>query len=302
MRDNRSKYPVKFGLTDVQGVDLRTNGSYGYVSNYLNSVTHLPQILQQAEFAQFRLSAHARPVGTDKSVYKTLRENFFTGTPFRVVRDSERFEDRAQLLTRNYYDTIFPKHRGFGSVDLWTLVAIYDYVCQFSREEFVSNFESLFVDNFRLFYGDLFDFDSDSSVMSDRLTRLYYSFKHVSKVCSIYHVSPQFYFDRYRLFWSRFELFKLGQFYELQDELGRDVRFDKRFFQCLYVYDEQSSVRSPYGDFVHSYYSNPKNCPQFVHDMLQAKKILLDTTKTKKRNSYLSKKDYVSLQRQYLNL
>lgn len=298
VRDKSKDFRFSLGFTDVQGVARNSKAGFRYVSNYLNLNAHLPSVLCLKEISQFHRSSHSRPIGVEDVPLTSLSELFYCGIVERICYDDVKREYNLQLYPRNYRGRVFPEHRGFDKIDSWCFEQWLNVVSECSNFESFLNHDT-FISDYTLYF--FVEFVDNIEVMLPRYKLLYYSLKKVLKVCTELGCPRWDYSYYYRQYKSKMELYQLRQFYELQQELCDDIRFDRRFLNCLYYFDKDSYSFLPYQGDNYAFYCELNNCPQFVSDALKSHKISLDTTKTKKRNSYFSKNNYQN-NKFYLNL
>lgn len=138
--------------------------------------------------------------------------------------------------------------------------------------------------------------DNDLRASKTRLTRLFYLSRRVCLNAKSFGVSVIDYVKQIDLFWSRYELLKLRRFYELQESLLTD-KFNpitlSQLFTLYYNTDDNLRNLSHYIDlfalrnFIHI---NSIPCQSNYASLMR--KIVMDTTKTKKRNDYFSKQGW----------
>lgn len=285
--DNSEEYRFSLGITDVEKTD-KSPRAIGYVSQYLNSITKLPQILRQKESAPFRIMSKERAIGFNEPPLTTLCTNFYSGNCKRVVYDSKTKEYRLELFPRAYCSRLFVEHRGFDVINVrylgtWIVIAS----CCNSSKEFR---------NFLAYCGDILDLNlildlTNDENLSKRINSLYYSLNKAFRLCLEFGCPPYLYGYYYSNFKSQVKLFKLKQFYELQESLVNDPSFDSRFLNCLYINDNYLRKHPVIPCNNLDFYGNIDNCPNHISDRLRNLKILLNNTKSKKRNDFLKNKE-----------
>lgn len=302
--DNGTQRDVSIGLVDVQISDC-SKGNFSYVSQYLNCFTNLPQILRSKECAPFRLCGKRKAIGFVEPSKSALCSEFYCGSGTRIVYDSEKREYALEILPRAYRSRLFVESRGFDQINVRHLgawIIIVSRLLKFSEfERFVSETQVRQLEDISI---DILYNPLSSIEPRERLKSLYYSLKKASKLCLEFGCPPYLYGYYLQRFKSKIELFRLRQFYELQEMLSNDVLFDVRFLNCLYKLNDSLFDRPLCGvsSSELKYYNNIDNCNYHKSYLLKAKKILLDTTKSKKRNSFFADKNMQTLTNLYFGL
>lgn len=289
--DNCEKYKFSLGITDCQKTD-KSDRTMSYVSQYLSSITNLPQILRQKESAPFRICSKERSFGYVEGSFSSLCDRFYTGNSTRIIYDPKRNEHRVEVLPRTYRSRLFVEQRGFNSINVrhlgaWIVVVS---LCRNVRD-FINFLASYNVNHDHLSLSVILDCTRDEK-LDERIKALYYSLTKSFNLCLEFGCLPCHYGFYHQNFYSKVQLFKLRQFYELQQKLSEDPSFDSRFLNCLYI-DDDMLRKHPISDCDNlDFFGDFSNCPQYKSDRLHGLKILLNATKSKKRNDFLKNKEF----------
>lgn len=295
----RQEYICQYGIIDFQRIISK--GLRSYVAQYINCHTNLPRCLSSGDFRPFYQSTPL--IDTDSLRFKDsdLRNLYYSPTP---VKDSLSFVDNSTLrlkIPKGLVDRVFPKCYKFGSLSFCDRVSFYSVFLQqpFSHvDDFVSSILNGFLDNSSSFsICRQLLVDDDLFASEQRLIRHFYLSRRVCNNARTLGVSLVDYVKRIDLFWSNYELYKLKEFYELQESLLTDKFNPCELSDLFCMYYNTSDIKHL------DYYIYQFNCPnpsdsidliplQMEYSNLMHK-ILLDTSKTKKRNDYFDKKGYV---------
>lgn len=290
----------EYGRIDFQRIV--SNGVRNYVAQYLNCTTNLPCCLSLSSFRPFYQSGPL--IDTDVCQYAAsdLSKIFFACNPEAVGFSCMDNKEFCSVLPQGIINRVFPKCFKFGVLsgcDRDRFYSVYSEVSKFTASEFADLILSAYVNDcsvFALCRSLLVDCDVFTS--RQRLIRHYYLSRRVCRNALKFGVSVSDYVRQIDLFWSRYELLKLKNFYEMQVALLEDVMNPctlRQLFSLYYntdeglknldVYLEQFGFPAP-SDTVASIPS------QSGYSCLMHK-IILDSTKTKKRNGYFDKNGYL---------
>lgn len=315
---------VGYGKIDFQRII--SNGVRNYVAQYINCTSDLPLCLQRGDFSQFYQSS--RLIVADELRYNAsdLKELYFRCSPICESKSLINNSSGTSLLPFGIVNRIFPKCPKFGALSLcdrFQLYSIYERQPFVNVDDFVVNILSCFVDSnfndpFYLVRYHLVDDDVYASKL--RLKKLFYLSRRVCNNARSFGVSLYDYVVQIDLFWSRYELYKLKCFYELQDLLLNDRLHPVKPIQLLSLYYDTPDTTdilyyvSLFGvdlpvslsrgvevlhgeprlharhrcDNLSRYFdcNNLSLQSDYAHIM---KKIVLDTKKTKRRNAFFEK-------------
>lgn len=267
--------------------DMQSSATY--TAQYTNSLTNLPTILQNC-FPPFTKSYGIGEAFefSDFSLHELLYAGFVRTFPSYVSKYGVKYFDEFVCVPFEFLTKIFPKFRGSNRISsefFYTLLYAVYTLSDF--EKFITQIRFQPNDALSLAISELFD-EAIIFITDSQLKSFYYALRSCLKVCVKYNLTFEQYVYNYQKAWSGYELFKLKEFYELQQQIADDKLIDSRWINGLYLLDNVS-VNLPFPDapleFCHLSLSNPLFA-KYSHLM---KKICLDTTKTKKRNDYLRK-------------
>lgn len=295
----QKRFVCEYGRIDFQRVI--SNGARNYVAQYLNCFTALPSVYSRGDFRPFYQSSSFTDSELVRYEGTSLGEMFSKCSPETSCVSLQDNSQSYVKLPQFVINRVFPKCYKFSSLAFCDRVQLYSV---FEKQPFLSAKE--FADNVINCFGgssDIFGFvkslavDNDYMASKTRLIRLFYVSRRVCKNAFILHVSLEQYVQRIELFWSRYELLKLKEFYELQESLLMDNLNPISVADLLGLYyDTDDSIRHL------GYYVQLFNNPSFLNniDFIPKQrsfsnlmcKIISDTSKTKKRNDYFDKKGF----------
>lgn len=299
-RNNSSSSALRcpFGEIDFQRC---INGkASSYVAQYLNCTSQLPHILRASCYRPFSQKSSVLDRRMFVNSWPTCSEfirELPTSLPVKAVGKSDfEFCDVPQFIKNRYV----PKFTGFGKVPFWCryrLYSLYDRHC-LSATKFVELVHSAFVESACL-DSDLFllkklVYDSeDFEKTENALFRFYYVSRRVCLNARSVGMSVYDYALCINEFYDKLELLKLRRFYELQQSLVDDVFNSVRPLDLFSLYYETSdnikNLFYYYDLFGVTDTVQPLKLdkfPSFNAYKSITRKIVCDTTKTKKRNSY----------------
>lgn len=275
-------YDVKGPLGEVQ-IRYDLNSSAQYTAAYLNASTNLPRLLQVV-FPPFSKYSRTLP-DVDRLASSEIRELLFTANCYVHRTKNERGHILVNLdfpsirVIRKY----FPQFRGYLRLSDPCVVSLVLYVCSVSLEAFKEQV-SMYYGCFGVFHTLYMIFGDNPT--DQQLTSFYYLVRSARNIAKRFYVPLRHYFSMYTRVYSRLELVKLKHFYELQEQIADDPFLDIRYINGLYIVNKEEDKPFPGEDIRFSLlYDNPL----FLKYQNQMTKILLDTSKTKKRNDYIPK-------------
>lgn len=271
-----------------------TDGCSGYVARYLNCTTHLPTVLSQSNFRPFAQKPSLR-----RFCYNfpdsALQEIFFRADiKVNYVSPVNGLLSYIPLPV-NVESRLFPKCVGFSCLDFGGLCALYSFATRVSNRELDIYCDYLF-NGFTCAYDDIIyrvvadRRDKISSVRA--LRRLWYISNRVLNNCASFGVSLCDYIKQVLLYYSRKELQKLRNFYELQQTLLSEYSCTLSDLLSLYCDTEDNLLSTSYylSQFKVANRILLNDLPLQKRYFFMTHKIVNDTTKTKKRNDYLLSK------------
>lgn len=292
------QYICQYGDIDFQRI--LSNGVPNYVASYLNCTTHLPKCYATSQFRPF--SQTSPQLSNDLCRYGVtdLQELYYKCSP---ESDCTSFIDNScflDVLPTNIINKVFPKCPKFSlltHVDRSTLYALYEKQPFERASDFVNAILNSYTSLSSVFgLVKSICIDNDLMASKTRLARLFYLSRRVCLNAKSFGVSLNDYVKQIDLFWSRYELLKLRRFYEMQESLLTD-KFNPITVPYLFTlyYNTDDNLRSLFHyfdlfalrDFVHI---NSIPCQSAYFSLMR--KIVMDTTKTKKRNDYFYKQGW----------
>lgn len=307
----------KFGFVDCSFVK---NTCSSYVAQYVNCTSHLPSIYKHCEIRPFCLYSTCPPIGAQYFNDERIQEIFRECSPSVSVADRRRRNFLDVPLWRYFEDRLFPRCPLFDKISHFDRIALYR-VATFapfcSAEEFVfwssdpaGKSESLF----RLLKNISNNFTLESS-----LYRLY-AISHIVWSNSIwFDVDISTYVDHIERYYQNLKMFKFKKQIAYEDDYVKNggkvsdlVWFDSLWIESLMITDDSDmsifqvsdSVRlqlESFGIDVSLFFDVDLTKRQEYYDflslsltkdyqefMINSDKIQKDSTKTKKKNDYLS--------------
>ena len=283
-------------------------GGADYCAQYLNCTTHLPFVLSKSVFKPF-----CTPLRSIERAYSA--KEFYTELPVKV---SKRRVKTGELVTTiaSYrdYSFVFPKYSGFLRVPCYVRSELFEFskrfdcfqscrdaarncldilrtwlnLCQFLKDNspltYLDTVLPVSIDVLNQLYG-VFSEDCE-----DKLTLFFQVNRRIAKVLKEVSVSPIKYFERDELYRSRLSLAQLSNFYEKIYELQHDSIHPLTSQQLLSFYihtdvrDCEQSVLNEYYEQFGTTSTDFSRVPVQSDYAAKCHQILLDTTKTKKRN------------------
>lgn len=283
-------------------------GGADYCAQYLSCVTHLPFVLSKSVFKPF-----CTPIRSTASLYST--EEFFNELP---TETSRRRVTTGELVTTTSsycdYSFVFPRYSGFLRLPIYARIELLRFAQRYdafpsSREaakyvisqvKVYNYFRSLVLKRDFPFKRSMSEpmavslleqlYGLTTEECEDKLTMFFQINRRISKVISELNVSPIKYFEREDFYRSRLSLKRLRDFYLNLIEQSNDKLHPLTREQQLAFYyhtderDMSQSVLNGYYDDFGTTSSDFSKIPVQTDYAEKCRKILLDTTKTKKRN------------------
>lgn len=254
-----------------------------YTAQYTNCLTYLPRVLRTV-FPPF--SVYSRNLS---EVYKPNQQQLFDLLYSSIVVSrpklsynefGQKYYDGISILPLRFIYRYFPKFAGCDYLSLSVFALLLRYACNCPKE---SVFKSIVLDTYysyalyRVFRCPL------SDITDSQLYTLYYALNRCMVVCNNYfHGDVSWYFDTFISVHSKVKLYKLREFYEYQINLLHDGFPLEKIFG-LYIFANSESALS------YDLSANDldfRNNSEYRRYAQHCKHMLLENTKTKKRNSY----------------
>lgn len=281
LRDNCKGLAPK----ELGNVRLRydSSSSAEYTARYLNCTSHIPHLLKSvfSPFASYGRNL-SLPAGFD---YNKVRELLYSGSceTFKYEYVNKQRVRTSCLLPKSVLLRYFPAFRGCGH---FLGTAIYNaimYACSFgTASQFLEDFSLLREYRMPLYKALCAEWKTEM-IDLDSIKYFYYACKTMKKIARDYGVNFRHYLYVYDLVINKiYPLNQLREFYELQQQIADDAFLDVRFINSLYVTEAVPFPDAPIE------FRKLENNPLFQRFKVLCKKIALDTTKTKKRNDYIS--------------
>lgn len=296
----KQEYICQYGKIDFQ--TIISKGVRSYVAQYLNCTTNLPPIYKSGRFRPFYQTSPLISTNELRFCASDKQRLFFSCRPEKTCISFIDHEDTVDVLPLGIINRVFPKCFKFAKLsycDRVQLYGLFRYFKSFTATEFAR----LVIDAFVGVDASLPSFikcllvDDDRQASYLRLVKAFYISRRVCLNAISFGVSLDDYVRQIDLFWSRYELLKLRKFYELQLDLLEDP-LNPTPLELLFslYYNTEDNIKSLdlyLRQFkVNSYVRTNHIAAQSSYACL-CKKIVLDSTKTKKRNSYFESKGYV---------
>lgn len=291
----------KRALGDVDFQRCYDGGAENYCAQYLSCSTHLPRIYREYPFAPF--SSQSTDVGfADRQHLPSLRDAFFRLDVTFTYVSPKRTDEILLPLPSSYVRQLFPRCPAYCKIDERCLFGVYNtyrqYAGKFSKST-AREFAKSIIDSYRLgafvskdikYLYMLYDFkNTPIDTLSRKLVSLYYCSRRVCLNCLEFGVTLDFYLKQMVGFYSKFELKRLSDFYEFQEDLLSDFYHPATVSSLFGLYKS-----TDYQNLKHlNYYLDQFGCnkvsdfdpPACHHEYISlCHKIVSDTTKTKKRN------------------
>lgn len=306
-----------FGFVDVKRVYGK--GVCGYVARYINCVTHLPKVYQNAQWRPF---ANGSKSG-DKQLFAISQTEVreVISQPTLYVRKLRRDKFVSVPVPSVYLSRYFPRLPKFNDLAYHELVSLYGLFDAFkgSLDQSWSHWKDLNLlrdHNYLVHPGTPFDgrdqfyfepsmlrqlvhqlcfYDAEGNYIDDeyknkqRFSRIYYISRRVCLNADLVCLPVRAYVDRIIDYYKKYELDKLKRFYQMQEVMMNDPYNPVPLSDIFTLYFNSDSKT-----FNSDYYLNQFGLSlNKVDDLPLQRKysetclgILKDTTKTKKANDY----------------
>lgn len=288
------------GAIDIQAVVDRN--CYTYVAQYLSCVTQLPNILQHGCFRPFAQSSKVTVAGINYKDVPLLSE-FVSKLPCELSVSKPSSTERVSVpVPTSIENRYFPKFVGFKQVPRCLCYRIYscaihflglstEVVCSLVLDAFKNGFLD---DDFNILKQLYYD-STDIFKTKAAIRRWFYSARRVCRNAFTLGLSVYDYTLRLLEYYDKKELYKLRRFYQLQVDMLTDVYNPCTLSQLFSLYYDTGDIKnldfyiSQFGANAKSGLSSISLQNNYISVM---RKIIGDTTKTKKRNSYFASKGW----------
>lgn len=284
-----------FGKIDFQRIVSK--GVSDYVARYVNCSANIPCCLSKSPWKPFTQKPGLRGITfnlPDESLRQILLGSI-TQIPFVSPVDGSVSTIK---LPSNVESRLFPKPVGFALVDATGLYSLYRFALRIGKRD-IGNYYDYLRNGFlsaydRFIYKIVLPYKADKVI--DRfsacraLLRLWYISRRVLDNCERYSMTLSKYIALILSYYSKVELLKLRNFYELQKELLRDHSCTLPDLITLYTDTDDNLKNSSY--YMRQFHVSVgqrslNDLPPQRSFIQMSRKIIMDTTKTKKRNDYL---------------
>lgn len=264
--------------------------SAAYTAQYTNCLSDVPSVIKRlaSPFQLFtrNLSQVYLPTSDE------FRELLYFGSVVQMPQyvptqfKTKRFANFT-LLPLGIIYRYFPKFTGNRRISLSGFCSLVNEIsfCSYEQWREIVYFQPFAYNGSVL--RRLFKVKTVDVLEDTQLQPFYYAFRSICKIIRCYyHGDVGFYYNIYSSVFSNVELFKLKQFYELQQQIADDFSVDSRYINGLYVsFPDESYL--PFPDASSKWFDLDNN-PLVAPYARLMKKLCLDNTKTKKRNDYLN--------------
>lgn len=295
----------KFGHSTADAPKHSRNAIAGYVAQYLNRPTHLPTFYTHRLLSPFFLTSRYPPIGSLYESDSEIQRLFLSGSVCRVtenVRDGKT-EICSVPLSSTLKARLYPKCPRFSTLSDPCRIELYRCLLQENGEPYDTWEECYFYLRKKLGIRDdyfgldiyksnwsnywLFRFFSDitekfTNVAS--LLSLYRNTKRIYLQSMIFGISYSEYIKRILKFYKDYELFKLKQFYEFQEEYTRTHLVSG----LLYAYPLDCHLRNCFPHWLQEHLDLSK-CDEFVQYKAHSEYLFEESHKRVKQNGYLEK-------------
>lgn len=304
-RNLEGKQERSYGHVDVRRV--YDQGGASYCAQYLSCVTHLPLVYRRGVFKPFSSQSVQSAQYLVRHDIPSLRQLYDRVSVTLAVSTPRNTETQEVMLPAFIENRLYPRIPCYCRVPEHCLVGLYSLARRFQSCT-AHGFAQLIIDgylngayvdaNIKFLYW-LYDFrqlirDGEYDRLVNRLKRFFYAVRRVYMNCTEWHILLSSYLKNMVLYYSRKALLRLKEFYEFQEDCLKDFYNPCQLSQLfmlysstdydnilnLHYYQEQFNVTTP----------GSLSAPACQHSYSQLmRKILLDTTKTKKRNDHFNK-------------
>ena len=303
--DRATKSFSPIGLVDVQP----DSASSTYVSAYLNSFSHLPQVLTFPKIRPFHICSKCPPIGSLFESNSEIQSIFHNGNIQRSVPHFGNGQFVSTPIPAYLRYRLFPKCLRYSLLSHTCRVALYGFSNRFAPKEESETFE---VYGWRVLHECRRQYYSVCSCYSwflEFICKISTNFKDVRPIirclalsrrvlaqCHIFGCSLDYYVSRIENFYQKFELGTLGSWYAFAEEYSKHhnyldlLSYDIDFVDNLVSGNVSSKIIEYYG------FNSSTSQLKFLdyrasHDyqsMVQKHiNIFKQSTKTKAKNDYL---------------
>lgn len=148
--DNRNTDVVSFGRSDC---DFVQGSATSYCAQYINSTDHLPKVLKLGKFKNVSIMSRHPPIGSLPIKSAEIQEVFD-----KCLTSLRLYSPRKQKLvdvplSRSLEDRLFPRIKGFDTLDHTLRVELYSYLSRTKQkvidyESFISSLDCIDCDGF----------------------------------------------------------------------------------------------------------------------------------------------------------
>lgn len=286
-----------YGRIDIQRVV--TGNVASYVASYVNSPVHLPRLLSCSRFRQFSTSSSLCTYEYSQYQVPDLATLLFRGDvtiPYVSPKDSSVTDVPLPNFIKS---RVFPVFTGFGLVDYWSRVSLYRVFEVFPhRQTFIDYFWykfelglSAYPDTLNKSLYLLYYVDGTKESFEHNLTKLWYASRKVVTNCRFLQIPLPVYVKCIEHYLSNVSLHRLSEFYQLQADLLKSGAKLSSLISLYYDTEDSLTNLSIYHaqfgfDAPNAKVTDFKE--QRLYE-LKMRKIVLETTKTKKRNGYFDR-------------
>ena len=321
-----TKVESKFVYTSIGRIDVQRvvgDACSPYVAQYLNCTTNLPAVLRFSKWRPFSSKSNGVDFRLLRIHQDKVRE--VVSNPTYTITEVQSGKSVVKPVPAAYLSRYFPKCKGFTSFTNYELYRLYELsvkypepqraFADFERDylkevdwlnilEYKTPFSGLFehsvlpltIQQIAVHQLCYFDIDGneifDDDIIKRNFMRLWYMSRRVRENARLCDLSIPKYVDKIIDYYHGLEQDKLKRFYEYQEELVNDTYNPWSIPQLFTLYYNTNSSECDV-----SYYFNLfnvettldiRNSSQQRAYSFLCRQILLDTTKTKKRNDYLT--------------
>lgn len=313
--DQVSDRGVKSDIGFIYVKECFTSGATDYCAKYLSCTTHLPFFLSKSVFRPF----HSRL--SNDFQYKYNTREFFDRLPVeKSVRRVSTSKIDTNPVTYSDYYFVFPKYSGFLRLDLFGRDYLFKFAKRFCGQRTAEESAKYLIDSYRTFVrlsslirdhqkvfyhvpmvptaydylNQLYDFGSEN--IEQKLVLFFRVNRRINNIVNELNCSSLEYFNRGEKFFSKLQQFKLKKFYEsLEKQINDPLRpLSLQMQYYFYLHTDDVDLGLSASNYYFEYFHHPlikmDDIPLQADYSRTCKKILLDTTKTKKRNDDFSKR------------
>ena len=278
---------VQLGFVDIKECD---RGTSRYVSAYCNCTSNLPTVLKY--FPNFSVKSKCG-LGFTHFSYNQIYSFVKHAIIHYISEPDANNEPSVELIPYGLFTKWFARPYGFDTINIGLRVALLGFVLsQRTASHFVDVYRHTQYDTGDILW-HLHHLLFDSAETDSSLSSFYYACVKIKKTCKTFCLDYYSYWDCYDRCRSAFSLAQLSEFYKLQVTIADDPFCETEFINALYVYDDVLQIDPlklpvPVASPDYFYYLRLENCKLYDSLSRVYRKILIDTTKVKKKNDFLS--------------